>query len=221
MKPLLICMLLFATTALFAQSDSIEKQLLFNEFTAKRINQEKLSEIGMKWNQTVKNFGGYPIIPYNSSNEVYYSYLFEFEKLTKEQLANRSLEWMAINHSIYPNQIYSNPTDGKIIFRNSFSANNNFTGVYTCVISAKDKALLIEYFKIGFQLFVPGHYAGDSWINDSTTELPIDQVFPIILKRPNEWEWRLNLLKNAETFFKNEVNNHFNFIKNYDETYRF
>jgi hypothetical protein len=81
--------------------------------------------------------------------------------------------------------------------------------------------MLIEYIKISFELFIPGHYSGDTWVNDSTIELPIDQVFPIILKRPNEWEWRLNLLKNADTFFKNEVNNHFYFIKNYDETYRF
>lgn len=221
MKPLLICMLLFATTALFAQSDSIEKKLLFNELTAKRIKQEKFSEIGIEWNRTIKEIGGYPTLPFNLNNEVYYSYLLEFENLTKEQLVNRSLEWMAINHSIYPNQMYSNVADGKIILQNTFTANNNYTGIYTCVISIKDKTMLIEYIKIGFKLFIPGHYSGDTWVNDSTSELPIDQVFPIILKRPNEWEWRLNLLKNADTFFKNEVNNHFNFIKNYDETYRF
>lgn len=214
-------MLLFATTAVFAQTDSIEKKLLFNEFTTKRISQEKLSEIGMKWNQTVKEMAGYPDLPLNSNNEVHFSYLFEFETLTKEQLVNRSLEWLAINHSMYPNQMYTNPTDGKIVFRNTFPANNNYTGVYTCIISVHEKALLIEYIKIGFELFVPGHYSGDTWVNDSTIVHSIDQVYPIILMRPNEWEWRLNLLKSTDTFFKNEVNNHFNFIKNYDETYRF
>jgi len=65
----------------------------------------------------------------------------------------------------------------------------------------------MEIISIGYQEYFPGHYSGDQWEPERTTNREISEVFPIILKTPAEWKSDLNMFKATNEFFNKEAGN--------------
>jgi|GEM_PF-913218 hypothetical protein len=221
MKNSFILLILIFGLNLYGQTDSIEKDILYKKALSNEIGQEDYSKIGKKWVQTMRQIKNYPELPVDQNGQVHYSLLKNFTDLNKEKLFNRTLEWLSINYGLIPSYIYSNLEDGKIIFRNSFNINNINSCNYTSVISIKNGKILMEIISIGYQSFYEGHYSGDTWIPDKTISFSFPQIYPIILKKPEEWNSDLNLLRTTDEHFNNEIENLSDYIMSYDASYSF
>jgi hypothetical protein len=221
MKGSLILIILFTGAQLFGQTDSIEKSVIYKKLIDKEIRQDEFSRIWSEWNQTIKGIEKYPDIPLDKSGKAHYSFLFELPGNSKEKLFIRSLEWLSINYGLIPSYIYSNPENGKIIFRHSFNLITGNTCTYSSIISVKNDKILIEFINIRYQLYIQGHYSNDIWIPETTIDFGIDQVYPIILKKSTGWISDLSLLKSTNEYFNTEIDNLYNYITKYDYTYSF
>lgn len=221
MKNLLILLVLVIGSRLYGQTDSIEKAIIYKKFLSKEITQGAFSEIGYDWIKAVKKVNKYPDLPLDQKGQVRYSFLNDYKGFSKEKLFNRTLEWLSINYGIFPAYLYSNLEEGKIIFSNSFSINLHYSCSYTCIISIKDEKLLMEIFKVGYQVYYEGHYSENTWVPENTTNFDINQVFPIILKRSSDWEFNLNLLKKTNENIDSQIVSLDDYILNYDFNYNF
>jgi hypothetical protein len=208
-------------SSLYGQSDSIEKAIIHQKVLSKEISQEEYIKIARKWNETIKKLGRYPDLPVDQDGRVYYSFVDSFDNMNKEKLFNRSLEWLSIKHGILPAGLYSNLADGKIIFRSNFNIRSNITGNYTTVITIQNGKVLIEFINIGYETFYSGQYSGDTWVPERYINTSIEQVYPIILKNPAEWNLDLDMLKITNDWFKAEIANLHNYIMDYDQHYVF
>lgn len=221
MKKVIILLILAIGSKLYGQTDSIEKAIIYKKFLSKEISQEAFSEIGYDWIKMIKKINKYPDLPLDQKGHVYYTFLNDYNGFSKEKLFNRTLEWLSINYGIFPTYLYSNLEEGKIILNNSFTINARYSCNYTCIISIKNEKLLMEIFKIGYQAFYEGHYSGDTWVSEKTVNFDIDQVFPVILKKPSDWELNLNLLKLVNDNFSSQIVSLDDYILNYDYNYNF
>jgi hypothetical protein len=221
MKTSFLLLFLIFGSALYGQTDSIEKAILYNKMLSKEIGQMEFSKIATKWNQTIKEIQKYPELPLDQNGKGHYIFLYNLTNLTKEKLFTRTLEWLSINYGLIPSYIYSNLEDGKIIFRNSLNLNDIYTCTYTSVISIKNEKILMEIINIGYQAYYEGHYSDGEWIPDKTINLGLSQIYPIILKNPSEWNSNLNLLKITNDHFNIEKVNLYDYIISYDSSYVF
>ena len=215
MKTTLILLFLFSAGKLFAQTDSIEKRIFKEKLDRQEITLEKYGSVGSKWMKTLQNVGGYPDLPIDANGETHFSLLSRFVGIDKTALFNHSLEWLSLTYGIFPVNLYANAEDGKIVFRNSFSVNVVYTCNYTGIMTVKDEKLLVEFIKIEYQAFYPGHYSGDSWIQDKTITRKIEQLYPVILQNSSDWEESLLILKTTNEQLNNDVVNLYDFIANY------
>ena len=55
--------------------------------------------------------------------------------------------------------------------------------------------MLVEFFNINYQEYIPGHNSGDSWVPEKSTSFSINQVFPVILKDPLRMEVQSEFVK--------------------------
>ena len=221
MKCILITVLVIFGSSLYGQTDSIEKASIYNKMASKEIEQEEFLKTWQSWNQKMKEIKQYPNLPLDRSGKVHYSFVNKLIDFNKEKLFNRTLEWLSINYGLVPSYIYSNAADGKIIFRNSLDLKTGSTCNYTSIISIKNEKIMIEYISISYQTFYPDHYSGDQWIPDRTVDIDISQVYPIVLKKPSEWNANLNLLKITNELFNTETKNLYDYIESYDSLYVF
>ena len=218
MKHLLLLLILLASYDLFGQTDSIEKALFYKKYYGLDADQQENLKTWLKWIQTIKEMSQYPDLPLDLGGNVHYTFKKEFKDETKEKLYHRILEWLSINYGIVPAYIYSNLDDGKIILRNNTSLNSVYTCNYTSVISVKNEKIRVEYINLSYQTFDAGHYSGENWVPDQTTTLAIDQFYPVILKKPSEWNSILILFKSTNDFFTTETSNLYNYILSYEYT---
>ncbi len=221
MKTFLTALLFFIALHLFGQTDSIEKSLFYAKLSAKEISQEEFSIRGIKWHQVIKKMGSYPDLPLAEDGMVHFSFLDTLNNASKDELFNRTLEFISIEFGIYPNNLYSNREDGKIIFSNTFSVNNTYSGVYTGLFTIKKGKVLIEFINIRYEAFYPGHYSEETWVPEKTVHLNIGQLYPVILKNPSEWEFNLNLMKTTVDYFNHEVNQYDTYLRQYRSDYSF
>jgi hypothetical protein len=206
---------------LFGQSDSLEKAILFDKLKAKEMRQDVFAETLTKWKEVMKEIGGYPDIPLDQNNKAHYNFLYEFPGILKDKLFARTLEWLAINYGLVPAYIYSNQEDGKIIFRNNVNLVTGNACTYTSVITIRNEKILMEIINIGYQSFYEGHYSNDTWVPEKTIDFGINQVYPIILKKPASWYSNISILRATNAFFKTEKVNLLDYISTYDNTYGF
>lgn len=218
MKNSIILLILVFGSNLYAQTDSIEKAIIYEKLLAKKIEQAEFSTIWTKWNQTIKKISKYPDLPLDQTGQVHYSFLKEFAGINKEKLFTRILEYLSTNYGLFPSYLYSNLDDGKIILRNSVNLITGDNCNYTSVISIKNEKMLIEFINIGYQTFNNGYYSDGAWIPEKTINYGINQVYPIILKKPSEWNSDLNLLKTTNEFFNSEIENFSHYVINYDNS---
>ncbi len=80
---------------------------------------------------------------------------------------------------------------------------------------------MVEFLNINYQHLIPGHYSSDTWVPDNTIEFGVNDIFPIILKKPAEWNTNLNLLRFTDTYFESTTDTLCNFIETYDQQYDF
>lgn len=221
MKGTLIITILLFGSLLYGQSDSLEKAILFDKLKAKEIRQDVFAETLSKWKQTILEAGRYPDIPLDENKQAHYNFLYEFPGMLKVNLFARTLEWLAINYGLVPAYIYSNPGDGKIIFRNSVDLVTGNACTYTSIITIKDEKILMEFINIGYQTYYEGEYSNDTWVPERTIEFKISQVFPIILKKSTGWNSNLTLLRSTNQSFNTEKENLRDYISTYDDAYKF
>jgi hypothetical protein len=221
MKNSLILLILVVGLNLYGQTDSIEKAVLYNKVLSKEINQTDFSKIGVRWNQVMKEIKKYPDLPLDQSGQVHYSFFNNLKDFNKEKLFTRTIEWLSINWGLFPSYLYSNLEDGKIILRNSLNLSSGNTCNYTSVISIKNEKIRIEFLNIGYQTYSEGYYLNDNWIPEKTMNFDINQVYPIILKNPSEWNSKLNLLRTTNELFNTEIASLYNYIKSYDSANMF
>jgi len=221
MKGTLIIIILLLGTLLYGQSDSLEKAILLDKLKAKEIRQDAFAETLAKWKQTIQEIGRYPDIPLDQNKQAHYNFSYEFPGMLKDKLFARTLEWLAINYGLVPAYIYNNPGDGKIIFRNNVDLVTGNACTYTSIITIKDEKILMEFISIGYQSYYGGEYSNDNWVPEKTVDFGINQVYPIILKKPAAWYSNINILRATNTFFKTEKENLRDYILSYDSTYTF
>jgi hypothetical protein len=221
MKGLIISLIMLWGSLLFGQSDSLEKAILFDKLKAKEMRQDVFAETLTKWKEVMKEIGGYPDIPMDQNNKAHYNFLYEFPGILKDKLFARTLEWLAINYGLVPAYIYSNQEDGKIIFRNNVNLVTGNVCTYTSVITIRNEKILMEIINIGYQSFYEGHYSNDTWVPEKTIDFGINQVYPIILKKPASWYSNISILRATNAFFKTEKINLLDYILTYDNTYGF
>jgi hypothetical protein len=215
--PALVVCLIFGSAILNGQTDSIEKAVIFQKVQSKEIGTEDFGSIGVKWNQTIKKFGQYPDLPLDQAGTVHYSFIEEFTGIKKEKLFSHIHEWLSIYHGIFPANLYSNIEDGRIVLTNSANLKSSINISYTCVISIKSEKVLIEFFNIGYVRYYDGYATTDGfWIPERTVNFSINQVYPVILQKPADWNSDLYLLKETNEFFKSDADNLSHYIKNYD-----
>jgi len=218
MKNSLILMILFFGSILYGQTDSLEKAALYKKILAKEILQADYAPIWTKWNQTIKKIDKYPDLPLDQTGQVHYLFLKEFTGINKEKLFTRTLEWLSTNYGLFPSYIYSNLDDGKIILRNTVSLITGNNCTYTSTICLKNEKILIQFFNIGYQTFYDGYYADGAWVPERTTNFGINQLYPIIFKKPSEWNSNLALFKTTNEFFNSEIENFSHYIISYDNS---
>jgi hypothetical protein len=211
MNKMLLPLFLLIGIAAFGQTDSLERAIMHDRVVSNQITQEEFARIAANWNRIVTAEKGYPELPFNQSKQVHYVFLSDFENIKKELLFRRTLEYLAVNYGLLPNFMYSNEQDGKIIFTNSFNADNRNTCNYTGVISMKDNKMMTEFIKISLTV--------DTEWGQSTSG--IEKTFPIITKRMQEWQPTLNLLKKVNEFFESEIAGLSLFLENYESNYTF
>jgi hypothetical protein len=228
MKPILLSLLLLSGTYLVSnsQTDSIEKKAAFDSFQKGYITNIDFRSLGSKWHKKMQEIKGYPDMPLDQTGQVYFSNQYEYKGVMKIKIFNRTMEWACINFGTEVNKIYSNLTEGKIIFNGSFSLNGgSSTCVQTVVISIKDEKLLIEIFNFKYQSVIPAVFESNEYASSYRSAefitTSINSIFPIILKGSNDWDSNLDLLKNTKSEVLSRLANLDGYITNYDVIYNF
>jgi hypothetical protein len=221
MKTIVIVLTLFLSTALFAQSDSIENAAIYKKVLSGEISNEMFSKAAREWKKVIQSIGKYPDLPIDQNGKVYYTYLTSFKGLSKEYLFSRTLEWLTIYYGLLPLDLNANPSEGKIIFRNSKFVKDGSIIVYTAIITMKNEKILVEYSGIAYQTHTDGYYSGDLWVPDRSVTTEIEKIFPIILKKQSEWMIYLQLFKSINDNFESSINELNTYIANYNSMYTF
>jgi hypothetical protein len=218
MKKLIFLLFILVESNLFGQTDSLEKAILYNKLLSKEISEVSYSRTGAQWVELI-NRVKYPDLPLDQNGQVHYVVIKEFKGFDKEKLFNRTREWLAINYGLLPANMYSDLNDGKIIFRNSLNLFNNYSCVFTSVISVKDEKIKFELVSLSYQAYYEGDYA--TGIPEKTVSFNITEVYPVILKKPAEWNTDLSLFKATNKLFLTETKNLEDYILSYDNTNKF
>lgn len=221
MKNSLILLILFIGSNLFGQTDSLEKDIIYKKLINKQIEQAEFATIYTRWNQTIKKINKYPDLPLDQTGQVHYSFLKEFTGINKEKLFTLTLEYFSTNYALFPSYLYSNLDEGKIILRNTINLITGDNCTYTSVILIKNEKMLIEFINIGYQSFKDGYYTDGAWVPERTINYGINQVYPIILKKPSEWNSNIILFKITNEFFNSEIENFSHYVINYDNSNAF
>jgi hypothetical protein len=210
MKNLIFFLILITGSNLFGQTDSIEKAVLYNKVISKELDVEEFSKTCKQWNIKIKS-DKYPEQPMDQNGQVHYNFIYEIKGFDKEYLFNRTLEWLLINYSFLPSNVYSNLKDGKIIYNISLSLFDKYSCISTAVVSIKDAKIRVEFINISYQAYFAGDYANG--IPERTENL---KVYPIILKKYNDWDLNFSLLRESTRVFNKEVQSLTDYIKSYE-----
>ena len=214
-RSFLLLFLLLATSDLFGQTDSLEKAALHNKLISKEITDASYSKILSQWDELI-NRVKYPDLPLDQNGLVHFVFINEFKGLDKDNLINRTREWLSINYGLLPVDMYTSEKDGKIILRNNLSLLNNYSCVFTSVISIKDEKIKFEIISLSYQAYYEGDYS--SGRPDKTVSFNITDVYPIILKKPADWNINLSLFKATNKLFNTEIKNLNDYIMSYENS---
>jgi hypothetical protein len=215
MKKYIFLLIILAESNLFGQTDSLERAALLNKYISKEITEVSFSKLMPQWVELI-NRVKYPDLPLDQNGQVHYVFINEFKGFDKEKLLNRTREWLSINYGLLPANMYSDLKEGKIILRNSLDLIYNYSCVFTSIFSIKDEKIKLELISISYQAYYEGDYS--SGIPERTVTTRINDVYPVILKKPAEWSLNLTLLKATNKLFNTEVSNLKDYILSYDNS---
>ncbi len=215
MKIYIFLLILLVNSNLFGQTDSLEKAVLYNKLISKEITEADFSKIWAQWNQKISK-EKYPDLPLDQNGQVHYVFINEFKGYDKAKLFDRTQEWLSINYGLLPASMYFNLENGKIILRNSLNLLKNYSCAYTLIISLKDEKIKLELISLMYDAYYEGDYA--SGIPDKTIRLNINEVYPIILKKPSEWNNDFLLFKTTNQLFNAEIKNLGDYIQSFDNS---
>ncbi len=219
-------------TSSFGQTDSIEKKIAYDKCLKGEITTEDFKSMGFKWNDKIKEIKGYPDMPLDENGQVYFAFQYEYKGMMKIKIFNRIMEWIFINFGTNTNNYYSNLSEGKIIFNGNFKMpkmehDEGFPLKcnQTFIITLKDEKMLIELFNFGYQFTIPAgeESNGNSyyWKPAELIGYSINSIYPVILKKPKEWDYNLDILKYTKIGLDNKLAELDNYIINYDRNYNF
>lgn len=222
MKVGIIMTILFFPLIGLTQTREIEMKNITNKYILKEnYSQERLKELGHKWNELLEIYGGYPKLPYDSVlDKMNYEFIYSFESLNKETIFNRIMEWSAINFGSIRDVIkYSNLESGKIILKGSFDFihdydYNNFWGAeregttlktcyYTYTFTISDNKVKFNVSQINYEYSIYDFTGG--YISTRKYVKPISVLYPITNYEVEEWKGCLDILF--------ETNNSIRFIQ--------
>jgi hypothetical protein len=215
MKKYIFLLFIMFGTNLFGQTDSLEKAALYNKLISKEISEAVYSKTGAQWVELI-NRVKYPDMPLDKNGQVHYVFIDEFKGFDNEKLFNRTMEWLSINYGLLPVNMYSNLKDGKIILRNSLNLFNNYSCSFTAIFAIKDEKIKVDLISLSYQLYYEGDYANG--VPEKTTSFNITEIYPIILKKPTEWNIDLSLFKATNKLFNTEIKNLGDYILSYDNS---
>ncbi|HVN58925.1 MAG TPA: hypothetical protein VMT63_11545 [Bacteroidales bacterium] len=215
MRYALLIALLAVEISVLAQTDSTERAILYNRFINKQIEESDYSKLYSLWNQRFKS-DKYPDQPLDQNGEVHYTFICDFKDRDCEFLFNRTMEWLSVNYGLVPANVYSNLRDGKVIFRFNLSLPDDYTCTPTIIISIRDGRIRYEFIGISYQLYYPPDYS--SGVPERTVNF---KPYPLILRKPSEWNQILMLLRETKKLFSTEVQNLTDYIINYDHSNKF
>jgi hypothetical protein len=215
MKYFFFLFLLLASANLFGQTDSLEKAILHNKLISKEITQAGYTKTISQWVELI-NRVKYPDLPLDQNGVVHYVFINEFKGFDREKLINRTREWLSINYGLLPGDMYTNEKEGKIILRNRLSLLDNYSCIFTSVISIKDEKIKLEIISLIYEAY----YEGDQSAGrpEKTVSFNISEVYPVILKRPSDWPVNLSLFKATNKLFDTEIKNLNDYITSYDNS---
>ena len=214
MKHLLL-MLTFLPVFLFAQNKDAEFNAILKLSQSGELDQVLVQEKLTDWAKFIKDYGGYPEIPYNAETErVIFKKVIECPGLTTEQIYDRSMEWVSRNYGSLGSVLhYENLITGKIVIKASFDiyhkkeptfflwfkdddAMTNCT--HTLILTIKDGKCKIENENI---LFYQYYATTEGQVFMRTKGTPLQFIYPISIQRNNEWKRLLSLLESTTKHF--------------------
>ena len=107
------------------QTEQLEIDYLSERYQSGEITQDQFVELGTKWKQLLKDFGGFPTLPYNEETDrIEFNSVHELPGMSKDVIFNRIMEWAAISFvDLSAVQRYDNIETGKIVLKGNFKLN--------------------------------------------------------------------------------------------------
>lgn len=213
---LILMLILLSSISGRAQTDTLEFKLMEQSLNNGEYQVADYQSFTQKWFKHLKKFGEYPNLPVGEDGRVNFSFLIQNDALSKSELFQHSLEWLAVNQNILPNQTYNNRDDGKIVFMGSFPV-QNYSCNYTGVLTIKEGKMLCEFLNLNYQHFVAGHYSGDSWTPEYTINKPLDSLYPVFKQPTEDWETIWQFFKTTNETIKSLVYSLSDYQDNYEQ----
>ncbi|MBK8504192.1 MAG: DUF4468 domain-containing protein [Saprospiraceae bacterium] len=201
------------------------------------IQQTELRELGKAWNQLMKDFGGYPSLPYNeTTNEIEFSYILDLPGIDQQIILRRIKEWIAINFASISNALhYEDAEQGKLITKGwrpltiRTIGPRNFWGIpkgetidalkcfFTAIYTVKEGKVKVEYRSIEFE----SRYFSILSNTYRTTKQHISELYPVTAADKDSWKSRLSTLQETNRAMALSVAVQEYYIKEYVNDYQF
>jgi len=229
-------LLSFACT-LTAQTEDAEKEYLHSLIViaagsdgVSLDEQKNLQRKGAAWNKLLKDFGGYPKLPYNeNTNQIELSHILDLTGISKDIIYSRVKEWVAITYgSISTVLHYNDPERGKLIVKGYWpllirQTAFNYWGVpkgetvssvkcnTTTIFTIKEGKLKMEFTNIEYG--TTSYNQLDNRYGEQVR--PITSLYPVTAAEEQTWKSRLSTLQQTDVALKLSANSLNEYIKNY------
>jgi hypothetical protein len=235
-KLLIILALLILTFSVYSQTKEKEEQNLNQMIQNKTKPIEEIRLLADKWKKFLIDYGSFPLLPYNTTNnEIEYTFVKNFE-LSKEIIVNRIMEWSALNFgSINSVMHYNNFESGKIILKGNFplfyvkdyknfwgttkESINDKTCYQTYVFTVINNKLKVQITDIKYEYAY--FYTIGTTYTETTKKLPMASLYPITNFESIDWKENLNILGETNKKIGLLVDDLFKYINDYKADYIF
>lgn len=190
-----------------AQSSELEVDNLERKFKDKAISKEEFLKLSNEWGKILKEFNGYPALPYDSAfQKIRYQYV-QNSPYAKEATFKRIIEWAAIAFGELSSVLhYRDLATGKLIIKGFFdvAAREKRPCLFcdddrwvtlkcyqTLIFTIKDEAFKIDVSNVRYEREGYGAYGS------YTITTPLSDLYPITNSDPENWKKYLDLMVNT------------------------
>lgn len=239
MKAKIIIFLLLLSSVVYSQTEQQEKLSLSKRYENGEFSAETYRNYALDWKKMIIDIGGYPNLPYEEISGQIKFKLIDTTNQSKKTNYNRILEWSAINFGALSSVLhYKDFESGKIIIKGWFDVTHsneykNFWGkskegvkttkcYQTYIFTIKDNAIKVEIVDLVYEFKSHGYYSTTTtYIPGRIFKIPIYKIYPVTNFESSEWKEKLDLLNQTNIRIKNDVIDLNNYIKNYNNDYKF